>query len=121
MREAPAGAFAILGLVPCGHRPGRKKLRILHYPRNNHVGNCQGPEQYFQNTLRRPLRTERYRAPPGRGRYPESANHHADPGRASSTSVPSWRAVTGLRSSSEAAFRLLPKGSLAVAPAQTAG
>jgi len=24
MREAPAGAFAILGLVPCGHRPGRK-------------------------------------------------------------------------------------------------
>jgi len=24
MREAPAGAFAILGLVPCGRRPGRK-------------------------------------------------------------------------------------------------
>ena len=28
VREAPAGAFAVLCRVPCGHRPERTKIRI---------------------------------------------------------------------------------------------
>src|ERR1700734_1546904 len=42
MREAPAGAFAILGLVPCGRRPGRTKTPDPALPTRQSRGQLPG-------------------------------------------------------------------------------
>ena len=40
-----------LCLMPCGHRLGPQKIRILCCSRDIHRGNCRGPEQRLQYTL----------------------------------------------------------------------